>query len=583
MADGLLTKSNRQRLQGLLSPISELGSDYIVDPLNRMIPGSWGDNLEFATTKILPEFSPGMDIRDMMAGSRQIMGQGGDGSFDWRNSLEGLGLMGLGTLGLIPGMDGVRVAGKEALQRMGDARRAEETPTGLLINPNPSAVIKGNIPRIGDNGGPALFEPTKPLYSTVDEAAGSRPEYTGSAPDRSGGSYPRYNPKNTPVRMQRLIDAANTPDSPMLKVFDEKIKKGMELKGDDWYNTEELRDWFVEALGENQGNIEWTDFIEKIGAGSTGSKVPENIRVASFYRALGNDAPRVAQYVLDNGGTPRAASKALGIEVPNMPPEKGKGAYQYGHLKQKGHAGNIVNQEAGKWNVTPPPELTGAALTKWLQANPKVKGFKNSLLGNKDNIAADMHFMRLLAMSDGGTDFLTSQAALSVDNMAKVREVYGKKLNKYIVERKVNGKTVSSLNLKKAAKEGVIKDTKAFENMPSAWADVPDATEYQAYEQLAQRAAEKYDLTPAQFQAALWMGAGDLTNLADASQGTFMDLFRRSLDKRAGERNLSRKDMLDDFIKNKAPLAIAPIAGAGLLAASMNNEQQPQPTGILEY
>jgi hypothetical protein len=105
--------------------------------------------------------------------------------------------MGLGTLGLIPGMDGVRVAGKEALQRMGDARRAEETPTGLLINPNPSAVIKGNTPRIGDNGGPALFEPTKPLYSTVDEFAGSRPEYTGSAPDRSGGSYPRYNPKNT--------------------------------------------------------------------------------------------------------------------------------------------------------------------------------------------------------------------------------------------------------------------------------------------------------------------------------------------------------------------------------------------------
>tara|TARA_R110000796_G_C14541250_1_gene432939 strand:+ start:40 stop:2037 length:1998 start_codon:yes stop_codon:yes gene_type:complete len=29
--------------------------------------------------------------------------------------------------------------------------------------------------------------------------------------------------------------------------------------------------------------------------------------------------------------------------------------------------------------------------------------------------------------------------------------------------------------------------------------------------------------------------------------------------------------------------SIAPIAGAGLLAASMNNEQQPQPTGILEY
>jgi len=569
MAEGLLKKSNRQRLQGLLSPVSELGSDYIVDPLNRMIPGSWGDNLEFATTKILPEFSPGMDIRDMMAGSRQIMGQGGDSSFDWRNSLEGLGLMGLGTLGLVPGMDGVRVAGKKALQRIGDTRRADAA-TGLLNNPNPRAVIGGNNP---------------PPDTTVNMPPGSKAQYRGAAVDRSEGAYPRYEPKNIPPRMQRLIDAAEDPDSKLLNIFDEKIKKGLELGGDDWYNTEELRDWFVNELGEEAGHTEWYDFMNKIGAGSTGSKVPENIRIASFYRALGDDAPRVAQHVKDNAAmTPRRAMKELGIKEPaNMPPETGKGSYNYGHLKQNNHAGNILNQDKGAWEQSVPEELTGAARTKWLKANPKVKGFKSSLLGNKENIAADMHFMRLMGMADGGPDFLVAQASLSKPNLEILRQAYGKSIEPYITTRMIKKKPVTEVKLKKAVQDGVIKDTAIFEDMPSAWAVVPEDTEYAAYEALAQRASQKYDLSPAQFQAALWMGAGDLTNLADESQGTFMELFRRSLDKRAGERKITRSEMMSDFIKNKAPLAVAPLAGAGLLAASMNNEQQPQPTGILEY
>ena len=118
--------------------------------------------------------------------------------------------------------------------------------------------------------------------------------------------------------------------------------------------------------------------------------------------------------------------------------------------------------------------------------------------------------------------------------------------------------------------------------MPSAWTAVPSATEYAAYEKLAQQAAKRYNLTPAQFQAALWMGAGDLTNLADESQGTFMELFRRSLDKRAEERGITRREMLDDFIKNKAPLSIAPIAGAGLLSAGMMRQEEQKPQqGIL--
>lgn len=430
----------------------------------------------------------------------------------------------------------------------------------------PQSLSAGSIRGIGDNGAPAISP-----YETLSMPAGSDPRYRGAAVDRAGGSFPRYAPKNTPVRMQRLIDAANDPNSSLQSVFSQKVAKGQTLNGSDWYNTEELRDWFVSALGEEAGDAEWRDYISKIGATSTGSKVPSNIRIGSFYRALGDDAPRVAELVDAKGITPVQAANELGISVSGLVND----GFGYGHLKQRGHAQNIMKQAAGDWEKQPPKGLIGAALTKWLQANPKVKGFTNSLLGDKKNIAADMHFMRLLAMSDGSPDFLAKQASLSADNLAALRQNYGDAIEPYITVRDVKGKPVTEVKLSKAAKDGIIQDTKMFSDMPSAWADVPDATEYAAYEELAQRVAQQYDMTPAQFQANLWMGAGDLTNLADESQGTFMDLFRRALDAQAGRRGLSREEMLNDFVRNKAPLAVAPV-GMGLLGAGMQNRDRQE-------
>ena len=166
-------------------------------------------------------------------------------------------------------------------------------------------------------------------------------------------------------------------------------------------------------------------------------------------------------------------------------------------------------------------------------------------------------------MSDGGGDFLSAQAKLSGENAKIAADVIGpRKIKKYTSTRMVNGKEVSEINLFKAWKDGHIKDTSPFQEMPTAWSDTPKPNEYAAYEDMANRVSSKYDMTPAQFQASLWMGAGDITGLADESQGTFMQLFRRSLDKRAGERGLSRKQMLNDFIKNKAVLSV-PFGGVG--------------------
>jgi len=425
--------------------------------------------------------------------------------------------------------------------------------------PAPDA-LGSNFGNFGSNSG---AQPVNQLgdVSSVDLPEGSLPQYTGAAPNRTE-PYQRYRPKNTTERMQRLEASVADPDNPINQIFDDHIEKGIKLAGPDWYNTEELRDWFISTLGDKDGDTQWREFMELIGTTSTGAKVPQNIRMASFYRALApEDRAAVAQLVKDEGITPKKAADRLGVLPANTPDN-----YGYGHLKQRNQAGNVVNREAGAWDREVPEDLTGAALSKFLQANPKVKGFGNDLLGDDTNIAADMHFMRMLAMADGGGDFLNNQAKLSAENAAIAAEAIGpKKIKKYTTTRKVNGKPVSEINLFKAWQDGHIEDTSVFQKMPTAWSDTPKANEYAAYEDMANRVAEAYGMTPAQFQASLWMGAGEMTGLADESQGTFMNLFRRSLDKRAEERGLSRKEMLLDFLQNKAPLAVGPMGVLGAL------------------
>lgn len=437
--------------------------------------------------------------------------------------------------------------------------------------------------KLGDNGGPVMRDA---ITRSVDEAAHSRPEWSGAAPSRTT-PYPRYTPAKTTPRMQRLeqqiFDPA--PDNPIRSIFDRHIEKGKTLGGEDWYNTEELRDWYISRLGESEGDARWREFMELVGTTSTGAKVPFNIRFASFYAALSpEDRLAVSRRVAQGGITPADAARELGVL-----PETADPKFGYGHIKQKNQASNVVNREEGRWQREVPEGLTGAERSKWLQANPKVKGFGNDLLGDDVNIAADLHFMRMLAMADGGGDFLSDKAGLSREAYAEAARVLGPRVIKnYTTTRMVNGKPNVTVNLRKAWQDGRIKDTSPFQSIPTAWADTPKANEYAAYETMANRVAEGYGMTPAQFQASLWMGAGDLTGLADASQGTFMDLFRKSLDTRAKDRGLSRHDMLLDFIDNRAPLAVAPGAvGTGLgLLSNQGGQTQDEPQmrrSILDY
>jgi hypothetical protein len=430
------------------------------------------------------------------------------------------------------------------------------------------------IPPMGHNGGPPM--------DTIDLPPGSSPRYRGAAPNRTT-EYPRYTPKVNTDRMSRLIAAADDPNNPIQNTFDSYIEKGKTLSGSDWYNSEELRDWMIAAANgdEARGDAMWRDYINMVGATSTGSDVPSNLRNASFYYTLPPDMRRaVAERVAQGGITPGDAARSLGIDVPNMPDD-----YRYGHVMQGNHAKNVLNILDGNWSETPPAGLTKGELSDWLKANPKVKGFRNDLLGSEQNIAADKHFMRLLAMSDGGSDFLTQQAQLSGANLEKLRAAYGDVIEPYIKTRKTGtGQLVTEVNLYKAAQDGVIQDTALFRDVPQAWLDVPNSNEYAALEEMAQRLAARYEMTPAQFQANLWMGAGDLTGLADESQGTFMELLRRTIDRRAGQRGggVDRRSMFFDFAQGRSPLAVGGVGvGGGLLAMQPDQAQAAPDSGVM--
>ena len=69
----------------------------------------------------------------------------------------------------------------------------------------------------------------------------------------------------------------------MRKTMIENISAGLDV-GEDWYNTEELLDWFQTGYGPDEGLRQYHEFLDLVGATSPGSKVPPNIGNATAVR-----------------------------------------------------------------------------------------------------------------------------------------------------------------------------------------------------------------------------------------------------------------------------------------------------------
>jgi hypothetical protein len=422
----------------------------------------------------------------------------------------------------------------------------------------------GGVPVPGTTStAPTVVKPKKGAPRPEADPAGpfaprNDPRYVGAAPDRSEISFLRYKPKAPTPRVERALAALRDPNNPVRADMFETIRRGIspDIRGQDWYNTEELRDWFVGELGEEAGNAEWSQFMDLMGAGSPMSNVPANIKSASAMRNRLATDPEYAAGLLDI--TNLEDARQFGRTRPAG----------YGHQSQGLQELIHARQRQGAWSGEPEPGVSGAMSS--MTDNPKPKGFTNSLKGNARNIAADLHFTRFMAMASNDPEFLSGQAGIGKAAADAITARFPDAA-KYIAVKDVKGKPVITFNAKKAVKDGAadLQGLQEFD-IPSLYADKPNDAEYAHFEEFMKEVGDELGLTPAQTQAALWMGAADRTGLDQTSRGTFMDLFRRRVGERAAETGRTFDDTLRDFIRNKGLLALP---AGGLFAMQPEEEQ----------
>jgi hypothetical protein len=382
-----------------------------------------------------------------------------------------------------------------------------------------------------------------------DVPPGSDPRYLGAAPDRSDYTLVRASPpRGVPARLQDSLTAMRENRNGIRDQMIADIRNGQKLGGDDWYNTEELRDWFMKELGPERGDSEWRDFMRLIGATSTGNKVPSNIRVASHYR---NKGP---EWIRENA----AALEAGNIKNnPDLRPPPG-----YGHKAMDNHAANVARMTTGEWDPLAQPDVGTKMKGNSARMNAKPRGFENSLMGNPNNIAADLHFTRYMAIASGSPEWLGSSQQVSAGLKKSLIDKYGDAVAPYFSTKKVDGKPVITYQAMNSVKDGVVKmDDIAHD--PTVFAGKPNDNEYKAFEDYMREIGKELGMTAPQVQANLWMGAAQRTGLADESQGTFMELFRKVAEKRAKAENMTPAQVIKRFIRERGLLE----AGGGLVAA----------------
>jgi hypothetical protein len=121
------------------------------------------------------------------------------------------------------------------------------------------------------------------------------------------------------------------------------------------------------------------------------------------------------------------------------------------------------------------------------------------------------------------------------------------------------------INFRDAVKSGRVTMDQALQ-IPQAWKDVPAANHYGALEGFQQDLANEMGISPAQLQAALWVGGGRVTGLRSLPT-SFMGAVESRLQRTAAERGGTPTKALLDFVRGRRPL-LTPLATAGAGAAA---------------
>lgn len=298
-------------------------------------------------------------------------------------------------------------------------------------------------------------------------------------PDVPQVQMPRYNPPRG--TSPRLADALASED--VARGINETVERGIEGGGLSWYNTEPLRERMV-SLAPNSAVNDYARLMDVVAATSPRSRVPDNIRTASYYN-----------YLLSQG-----------MPIPERP------AAGYGSVAQNLHRDNVRGVAGlGGWDVF---------------RNPKPASFSTNLQGNQRNVTIDTHNFRLPGILSRDPRFLENSVSQGAGEAPiRPRDLY-------------------------ASGEMSLDDLAA---RPAMWASKPNANEYGAYEAWQQEQAARMGISPAQYQASMWLGGGEETGLGSAAE-PFVSTVEARVRYTADRLGMDPDAVLEMFLRGEVPL-----------------------------
>ena len=275
----------------------------------------------------------------------------------------------------------------------------------------------------------------------------------------------------------------------------------------DWYKTKPLLTLYRAILGDKEGTEKFIKDIKIFSATSAGADVESNVKMSSYY-----------QYLAEQG-------------LPIEKPEKGTG---YSSMTADTQL-KAVREYLEQGDIDP-------------LKNPKRYTFTSNFLGQEDYVTSDRHNMRTIGMLSKDPEFL--KKSMTLNNKSEVEKY--EKLGFEISEAggKYKKKKITPYN---EFQKGTLTMKQALK-MPTLWVEAPEKTEYKGLEDFQRKLAKKMGMTPAEFQASVWFGAGEQTGVRSPTE-RFIDTVEKRVRYTAEILGMDPRVVLRQYIKGEIPLA----------------------------
>lgn len=288
---------------------------------------------------------------------------------------------------------------------------------------------------------------------------------------------------------ERMSDLVSSPK--VSRGVNATVDKGLKEHGDtvlNWYNMLPLRERFHDLYRGGDPDDAFLRFNQSVAAMSPQNPVPENMAQGSWlYNRLEKGQP-----------------------IPDSP----KGVMAFGNQPAMGTRLSVARKKFGQEGGYDPVKA------------PKTEYFGRSLAGDDSVPVIDSHAVRTIAMATKDPRYM--QTALRRPDPAG---------------------GYSSFSPQEMVNSGELSMKEAMNN-PTYWGWSPRGTGYYPATVPFMRAAEKFDISPGQAQAAAWYGNAEKTGVVTEPK-TAMQILEDRIRQNATARNKSPEQMLDDMINGK--------------------------------